>query len=491
MPSARSFFRVRFTWLCRAWALRRCAHVIFLTAFASSFSFDRRDDNPHERTSAASAVCSWQTVSSELFSPPFLTHTRQEQVAHRRQDQVTLQPQIASPLVLVQPDLALVVLKATLHPPAREGDQKQSPNAGPRRRVAHEELHLVRVQHIAGDQQVKGLTRQAVGPLDRQHHVLALPDHRPLLAILDPEPLPRLVPQPWGLEQFVNPLGWAGAAGQPGHLSAAAAAVLVVRPGDHPRRVEPAGEAARDRGAVPLRPRRQGPQQFGLAAVALVERQPVEPEAVGDRPVVKLQRDLPLRPVHQVVGDAGLAAAVTVGVPALGQEQLTVEQAVEVAAGQPQLDGDDAVLGLAQPAAPLLLDAGGLVPLLGIAGLVEEPDGVGALVLGGDEPLESVAHPALLPLELAEELLQGARGDIRLQRDRLDALLGQVGELPADVDTQVGAGVLATEAVVEVTEELNQLRLQPTDLVDVHALPSGSHWQSRASLRGGVEARST
>jgi hypothetical protein len=61
MPSARSFFLVRFTWLFRAWAfrawaLRRCAHVIFLTAFASSFSFDRRDDNPHERTSAASAV---------------------------------------------------------------------------------------------------------------------------------------------------------------------------------------------------------------------------------------------------------------------------------------------------------------------------------------------------------------------------------------------------------------------------------------------------
>src|SRR5512142_2980383 len=118
--------------------------VIFLTAFASSFSFDRRDDNPHERTSAASAVCSWQTVSSGLFSPPFLTHTCQEQVAHRRQDQVTLQPQIASPLVLVQPDLAFVVLKATLHPPAREGDQKQSPNAGPRRRVAHEELPVVR-----------------------------------------------------------------------------------------------------------------------------------------------------------------------------------------------------------------------------------------------------------------------------------------------------------------------------------------------------------
>ena len=59
MPSARSFFRVPFTWLFRACAFRRCDPAIFLTAFASTFSFDRSDDNPQERTNAASAVCSW------------------------------------------------------------------------------------------------------------------------------------------------------------------------------------------------------------------------------------------------------------------------------------------------------------------------------------------------------------------------------------------------------------------------------------------------
>src|SRR5512135_1227946 len=99
------------------------------------------------------------------------------------------------------------------------------------------------------------------------------------------------------------------------------------------------------------------------SGLALVEGQPVEAGAVAGGPVVQLQGDLPLGPVGSVVGDAGLAAAVAIGVPALGQEQLAVEQAVEVAAGQPQVDGDEAVLGLAQAAAPLLLDAGGLVPL--------------------------------------------------------------------------------------------------------------------------------
>src|SRR5512142_3224488 len=131
MPSSRSLRRVRFVWLFRAWAFRRCAHRIFLAAFASSFSFDRREDIPQQRTNAASAVCSWQTVSSGFFPPEFLAHPRQEQVAHRREDQVSLQPQVTPALVLVQPDLALLVLKTTLHAPAREGDQQQGPDAGP------------------------------------------------------------------------------------------------------------------------------------------------------------------------------------------------------------------------------------------------------------------------------------------------------------------------------------------------------------------------
>ncbi len=164
---------------------------------------------------------------------------------------------------------------------------------------------------------------------------------------------------------------------------------------------------------------------------------------------------------------------------------------MEVVARQAQMNRNDAVLGLAQPAAPLLLHAGGLVPLLGVAGLIEDPDGVGTLVLGGDEVLEPVAEPILLPAVLAEELLQGARGDVRIQCDRLDALLGQVGELASDIGAQMSAGILAVETVVELIEELGQLRLQATDLVDIHALPSGSCWRGVVSLHRGILARSS
>ena len=156
---------------------------------------------------------------------------------------------------------------------------------------------------------------------------------------------------------------------------------------------------------------------------------------------------------------------------------------MEVAAREAEVDSDHAVLDLAEAATPLLLDPGGLVPLLGVAGLVDDPDGVRADLLSGDDLLEPVEHQVLAPLELAEELLEGAWGDAGLQGDRLDAFLGQVGELPADVGAQMGAGVLATEAVAELVEEGEEFGLQPSNLLSVHALPSGSHWQGN-SLAG-------
>ena len=118
------------------------------------------------------------------------------------------------------------------------------------------------------------------------------------------------------------------------------------------------------------------------------------------------------------------------------------------------------------------LDAGGLVPLLDVAGLVNDPDGVGPGVVVADDPLEVVAQPVLVPAVLAEELLQGPRRHAGVDRDRLDALLGDVRELAGDVHRQVSAGVLAGEAVVEPLEELLQCGLELADLRDVHARPS-------------------
>ena len=81
MPSCRSFSSARFQWLFLACALRRWLYFIFLAAFWSSSRLAFGDDNPHERTKAAIAVCNWQTVSPGFFFRPSLTDASQEQVA--------------------------------------------------------------------------------------------------------------------------------------------------------------------------------------------------------------------------------------------------------------------------------------------------------------------------------------------------------------------------------------------------------------------------
>ena len=70
---------------------------------------------------------------------------------------------------------------------------------------------------------------------------------------------------------------------------------------------------------------------------------------------------------------------------------------MEVAASVAEMDRNHAVLGLADDAAPLPLHAGSFVPLLDVAGLVDEPDGLRPGVIGGDEAVQPVAHAGPRP----------------------------------------------------------------------------------------------
>src|SRR5271170_6180943 len=219
MPSCRNFSRARFQWLFRVCALRRWWYLIFVAAFCNTSPLAFGDDNPHERTKAAIAVCNWQMVSSGFFFPPVLTHASQEQVAYRRDDEVAFQPQIATPLVLIQTDLALVVLETTFHTPARERHQQQGLQTGLYGAVADEELQFVRLQDVARHHQVESLAGQPLGVFDGDHGVLTFPYHGPLLTILDVEPLPRLIAEPLVAEQFVDPPRWRAAAGQAWYLA--------------------------------------------------------------------------------------------------------------------------------------------------------------------------------------------------------------------------------------------------------------------------------
>src|SRR5437763_3932574 len=119
MPRACNRRRVRLVWHRRAKAFRRCVRSISPHVRSSNFFGGLRSSHQNG-INAATAVCTWHSVSPGFFPPVLLPHSRQEQVAHAAQDQVASQPPVTPPLILIQSDLALLVFEATLHRPARE-----------------------------------------------------------------------------------------------------------------------------------------------------------------------------------------------------------------------------------------------------------------------------------------------------------------------------------------------------------------------------------
>jgi hypothetical protein len=106
-------------------------------------------------------------------------------------------------------------------------------------------------------------------------------------------------------------------------------------------------------------------------------------------------------------------------------------------------------------------------------------------VLVADDLLEAVARLVAVPGVLAEELLEGPDRHAGIDGDGLDALLGDVRELAGDVHRQVGAGVLAGEAVVEPLEELAEPGPELAELLYVHARPSVNDGGEHTSVAAG------
>src|SRR5512142_1894257 len=136
MPTSCSLRRVRLMWLFRATAFLCCVLSISADVRSSNFLGGHRL-NHQNGINAATAVCTWHSVSSGFFPPELLPHPRREQVAHTAQDQAAFQPPAPPALVLVQPDLRLLVLETPLHAPPREGREQQLLDRRPHRRVAH------------------------------------------------------------------------------------------------------------------------------------------------------------------------------------------------------------------------------------------------------------------------------------------------------------------------------------------------------------------
>src|SRR4029453_19249764 len=170
------------------------------------------------------------------------------------------------------------------------------------------------------------------------------------------------------------------------------------------------------------------------------------------------QGDVVLGTVGDVVRNAGLATPFAVVAPALGQEEFGVEHGAEgrVVGAEGQLNCDDAVGGLTEPATILPLPAGGLLAGFGMAGVVDDADGLGILVIARDDLLEAITGSGMIPDIAVEELLERTRSEVVEQCDRLDALALQVAELSPHIVPEMLPGFGAPEAVSELVQEFGQ-----------------------------------
>jgi hypothetical protein len=108
----------------------------------------------------------------------------------------------------------------------------------------------------------------------------------------------------------------------------------------------------------------QATQKRRTLAIALIKRQPVQLDAVARSPIDFFQSDLPFGSIDNRVRNAGFPAAGTVVGPGLGQKQLGIDQGLEAALRQTQVNGDDAIVHLADTAKVLPLHAGSFTALL-------------------------------------------------------------------------------------------------------------------------------
>ena len=173
---------------------------------------------------------------------------------------------------------------------------------------------------------MQGRSRQAILVFGRQLHVLDLPNHRTLLRVFDAKACPGLVFQVRRpVEMMLNALRRRTAGAQPRHGTPASPTMPAVRAIGHIRSAEPTCERARHLSHIGLLASIQLPQKLGLAAVSFVERQVAKRHAVGPRMIVELQSDLPLWPIHHLVGDMCRATTRAIFRPAFRQEQIAVQ----------------------------------------------------------------------------------------------------------------------------------------------------------------------
>src|SRR6185437_16016722 len=422
---------------------------------------------------ASVAMRTWQMVHSGFFPPQRLTRFRQEQIADRSQNQMSLQADPSAPLPMIEADLALAVFKASLDRPPSKCDPQQFADRGLRRSITQEVFDFTR-HRMVEDKQVVGPFGQSPFVLHVNQRLLDAPDQWAFFRILDPPCLPRLSGQRrMRLRQSFDRLRLRCAGHEARKRRLGISPLAVRRSRRHPRRLDPGHETLGNFAHELLAASGKRPQKLRLAAIPFVKRQPRKADSLRHGASVQFQRNLRLRAIRDVVGNSGATAAFAILTPAFREKQIRIDQAAKAARRITQVDGDNAVLPFSNGSAPLPLDAGSLLAFFGPARLVNDADRIHVGMLQRHDFSDAAAHLIFVPRQMGQKLLQRPHGSAGRQRHRFDALPRQFRKLAAHVNGEMRSRITPREAVIKAFQVIRQLRLQATNLFGIHALASG------------------
>src|SRR5262249_41224274 len=221
--------------------------------------------------------------------------------------------------------------------------------------------------------------------------------------------------------------------------------------------------------------------------------------------VEQLQGDLTLGLFAVVfLGDAGLLEPLRGTGPGLRDKEAQRRREMPLGTDIVERDGDLAVGLLAQLAAVLMLDADGMLALLGEAGIVDDEAARGASEGLGHHRAIAMEDLLIVPGTLIDELLQGLfriadREELGREWDPadhgLDALTFAILEQATEIDAAPGALSLVAEIVLEefgvTTEPAQDLRAEFGCMGLVHTIHTNNLTRWFVRFNGVVLATNT
>lgn len=344
----------------------------------------------------------------------------------------------------------LLIFECAFHGPATEADMQDRFKGRARGSIGEEVFFFAWIEDVAGIDEPIG-TEHLASATNPERSPFDFPDHGSLVRVFEVNALPSL-PQ------------------HDARMTAQGFDVAIDGAGFAVRIAEPAVKTAAYLGDVALLEIFESAKEFWAHGVPFVEGDPAEHDPTSQGPTHLLQSDLILGPVDDLVGDACFGATFRIIPAVLRQEKIAVEHGSEVCVvtGIAKVDADDAVVDLTRVAAPLTLHASGFGAGLGMAGVIDNADGLGIRMVACDDMSNAFAHPTMLPFGPTEKLLKSPSGRSVVVGNRLHALTGQIGELTANVTREVAARLGPSITVIELAQVIGQLRAQRKDLCGGH-----------------------